>query len=108
MARIVKREVKKQPKADILSISVDLFVISAMLFLCSSLFLRSYNNTLSAKTQTINNEIAEVQESNNAVQAEIRELASNDRVTTLTDGSGLAYNQNNITTISGESAADGE
>jgi cell division protein FtsL len=107
MVRIVKKK-KVSRAARFMTFACNLFVVSVMLFLCSSLFLRSYNNSLSAGRQSIDEQIADIQIENDAMQVEIRELASSDRVDQVTSGSGLAYNQNNITTISGGTAQDGE
>lgn len=107
MVRIVKHHKKRKTGLEFLSFAGTLFFISSLLFLGSSLFLRSYNNSLSASTQTINNEIASLNQENEAMKEEINSLASIDRISEMTSSSGLAYNQNNIITIT-DSKADEE
>ena len=53
---------RKKRKLKMGTFSMTLLVISSLLYLCSTLFLRSYNNSLSSKKQEIEAKIAELQE----------------------------------------------
>lgn len=87
--------------------AVLLFFFSAILYLGSSLFLRSYNNSLSTKKQSIDSQIATIETQNDAVQVEIQTLSSSDRVDQIAANNGMSRNQSNVTTIE-KSTADGE
>lgn len=106
MARIVKK--KKQKKHfNVLRFTALLFLFSGILYLGSSLFLRSYNNALSTKTQSINSEIATIETQNDAVKVDIQTLSSSDRVDQIAANSGMSHNQNSIVTVT-DGSADGE
>ncbi len=106
MAKIVKTK-KSKRKLNLFGFATYLFCFAMICFLASSLFLKSYNNTLSTKKQSIDSQIAALEMQNNSVENEVRQLASADRVDEVAANSGLTYNQGNIISVSGE-AADGE
>ena len=94
MAKIVKRKKQKKNTA-FLNFSIWMFMISATLYLASSIFLRTYNNALSAQTQ---------QTQNDALKVEILNLGSNNRVDEIAASNGLSKKQENIVTITGGSS----
>ncbi|SJZ84747.1 hypothetical protein [Anaerorhabdus furcosa] len=97
MAKIVKK--KKVKKLRLQNFTVVLFLFAALSSLGSSLFLRSYNNSLSVAKQKIDVEIASYQTENEAVKVEIQTLSSRDRVESIANDAGLGLDQNNIVTI---------
>lgn len=100
MARIVTVEKKnKKRRVDLTRVSTTIFFTSLVLFLFSTLFLRSYNNSLSTQKQTIDQQIATIEVQNDAIQVEIQTLSSSDRVDEIAAGNGMSRNQNNVTTI---------
>ncbi|MEG0076740.1 hypothetical protein [Anaerorhabdus sp.] len=101
MAKIVKK--KKVKKLRLQNFTVVLFLFAGLASLGSSLFLRSYNNSLSVAKQKIDVEIASYQTENEAVKVEIQTLSSRDRIESIASDAGLESNSNNIVTIaSGE------
>ena len=96
MAKIVKR---KKRRVRFQSFTLVFFIFSGFLYLLSSLFLRSYNNSLSLKKQTILSEIAALELENEAIEVVIQNLSTRDRVETIANDNGLTLNQNNIITI---------
>lgn len=106
MAEIRKKK-KHRKHFSFARFAILLFLFSGILYLGSSLFLRSYNNTLSTKKQSIDSQIATIETQNDAVQVEIQTLSSSDRVDQIAANSGMSRNQGNVTTIKG-STADGE
>lgn len=107
MAKIVKRK-KGRKTLNVLSFSVALFLFSTLLYLASSLFLRSYNNELSARKQQITSEIAVLETQNDAIEVEISQLVSAERVDEIAMNNGMSRNQDAIITITSDSSADGE
>ncbi|NCB33003.1 MAG: hypothetical protein EOM64_03815 [Erysipelotrichia bacterium] len=97
MAKIVRKKRKKQLK--LVSFAVSFFLFSAVSYLGSALFLRTYNNALSTEKQSIESKIADLQTQNDAVKVEIRTLSTRDRVDTIASDNGLSLDQNNIITI---------
>ena len=91
MAKIVTVK-KKKRRINLFRLSIGLFFISAAAALFSSLFLRSYNNSLSTQKQSIDSQIATIQTQNDAV---------------IAAGSGMSRNQNNVITIT-DGSQDGE
>lgn len=106
MAKIVKRKKKKSLK--FYSFSVALLLFSAVCYLSSCLFLRSYNNSLSTQKQSIDAEIAVLETENDAITVEIQTLSARERVNTIASDSGLSLNQDNIVTITAAVNDSGE
>ena len=75
------------------------FLVSSLLYLMSTLFLRTYNNTLSSKKQEIEAKITELQIANDAVAVEVNTLNNRERVNSIAMDKGLSREQNNIITI---------
>lgn len=107
MAKIVKRK-KGKKSLKTLTFSVTLFLFSALLYLASSLFLRSYNNELSSRKQQITSEIAVLETQNDAIEVEISRLASAERVDEIAANNGMTRNQDAIITISSDTTESGE
>lgn len=100
MATIVKVKKKnKKRKIDLLRISVSILMMSLLMALMSTLFLRSYNNSLSTQKQSIEQQIALIETQNDAVRVEIQTLSSSDRVDEIAAQDGMSRNQNNVITI---------
>lgn len=97
MAKAVKQ--KKKKKLKLLNFSVVFFMLSAILYLGSTLFLRTYNNSLSSKKQEIEAKISELKVSNDALAVEVNTLNNRERVNTIAADKGLSLDQNNIITI---------
>ena len=97
MTKAVKQ--KKKKKLKLLNFSLVFFMLSAILYLGSTLFLRTYNNSLSAKKQEIEARINELRVTNDAVEVEVNTLNNRERVNTIAADKGLSLDQNNIITI---------
>ncbi|MCF0110100.1 MAG: cell division protein FtsL [Erysipelotrichaceae bacterium] len=97
MAKIVKTR-KRRMRFE--GLSVTLFIVTGFMWMASCLFLRSYNNSLSLKTQQINSQIATLETENAAVTLEIQTLSTRDRVVGIANEGGLDMNQGNIITVS--------
>ncbi len=97
MTKAVKQ--KKKKKLKLLNFSLVFFMLSAILYLGSTLFLRTYNNSLSAKKQEIEARINELRVTNDAVAVEVNTLNNRERVNTIAADKGLSLDQNNIITI---------
>ena len=112
MARIVVKKVKTKKKKShsihLLHLAIVVFTFSAIVYLCSSLFLRSYNNSLSTRIQEINNEIVLVETQNDALEVEISKLVSVDRIDEIAANGGLTRNQNNIVRIENQTSGEGD
>lgn len=76
------------------------FGLSLTIYLVCSLFVRSINNNLSAKKQSIESEIAALVNDNDAILVSIQKLSSRERVVAIAADAGLELNQENIVTIS--------
>lgn len=105
MAKIVRKKKKKSLK--LVQFTVTFFAFSVFLYLASALFLRTYNNSLSAKKQVIEAQIADVQVQNDALRVVIQTLSTRDRVDNIADENGLRMDQDSIITIT-TASTDGE
>ncbi|MBO7703920.1 MAG: hypothetical protein J6S26_05690 [Solobacterium sp.] len=90
---------KKKKKLKLINFAVVFFLTSSLLYLGSTLFLRTYNNSLSSRKQEIEAKITELQVANDAVAVEVNTLNNRERVNTIASDKGLRLEQNNIITI---------
>ena len=97
MAKIVK--VKKKRSMRLQGFTLLFFSVSLVMYLCSSLFLRSINNSLSTQKQQIETQIAALKVENDAVKVAIQGLSNRERVVSIATDAGLSMNQSNIVTI---------
>lgn len=95
MAKIIKK--KKRLRIDRLAVVV--FIFACLLSLSSSLFLRSYNNSLSMKVQQVEVQIAALEVENEALEVAIQTLITKDRVIQVAEDNGLTMNQSNVVTV---------
>lgn len=96
---------RKKKKLKLLNFAVSFFMVSCLMYLASTLFLRTYNNQLSSQKQEIEAKITELQVANDAVAVEVNTLNNRERVNTIASDKGLSLEQNNIITIT---KTDGE
>jgi|GEM_PF-202664 len=107
MAQMKKKTKKKAKKSlKLYSFSGILLLCSAFLYLCSSLFLRSYNNALSTQKQKIDSEIAVIETQNDAITVEIQTLSTKERIDEVALSSGMSVDQNNIITVGEEAESE--
>lgn len=93
--RIVKK--KKVLRVD--RLIMLLFVVSLFAAMASSLFLRSYNNALTMRVQSTEDEIATLKAENDAYKVAIQDLSNKERVLSIAEMEGMAMNQGNVVTI---------
>jgi cell division protein FtsL len=105
VAKIVRK--RKRKKIRLARFSAFLFFFSAVLYLISSLFLRTYNNQLCVEVQTINDQISQKQAANDQTKIDIERMTSKDRVYTIASDNNLKYNADAVITIS-DSAKSGQ
>jgi hypothetical protein len=84
----VKKKAKRKSKRSVrfLRFGSELFFLSAILYLGSSLFLRTYNNGIASSISVMNNEIIVVEKQNDCARADVRTLTAQNGVTTAADG----------------------
>ncbi len=98
MAKIVKTKKRKSLKFQ--NFTLFFLFVSGILYMFSSLFLRSYNNSLSLENQKIIAEIKTLEIENEAITIAIQNLSTRDRVVAIANENGLTLDQSNIITIS--------
>lgn len=91
---------KKKRRLDFFHLSLNIFVCAAVLFFLFSLFVRSYNNSLSTKIQEIDSQITTLETENDAMQVDIQTLANRDRVNTIASDAGMSSDSDSVITIS--------
>lgn len=97
MAKIVKT--KKRRTFNLQGIAVLLFTVSLMAAMFSNIFLHTYNNGITVSIENIKREAAMLESQNNALNLEIQNLISKDRVYDIATEAGLSQNQNNVISI---------
>ena len=76
-----------------------LFLVSAILFVASALFLRSYNVGISVAKQKVDKQILNVSKQNQTLASDIQVLSAYTRVAAIAEQEGLSLIQNNIVTV---------
>ena len=79
-----------------------IFIFSFILYLTSSLFLRTYNVSLSRKLQTCTAEIERLTRENNTMSLEIQQLSTMDRVMAIASEEDMSVNSDSIVTINAD------
>lgn len=97
MAKIVKKRKKRSIKLQVFSIFM--LSLSCVCYIGTSLFVRSYNNSLSTQKQQLESQIAALEVENDAIKVTIQNLSTRDRVVSIANDAGLTMNQSNIVTI---------
>ncbi len=97
MAKKIK--VIRRRKFSITKTIRNLFILSAVLFVTSALFLRTYNVNLSVAMQKTQKKIIEVQKTNQTLASDIQELSAYTRVAAIAEQDGLTLIQGNIVTV---------
>lgn len=103
MTKIIKRT----RKIRLLRVSMTMFIVFGLCFLGSATLLKSYNVTLSANHQRLENEIRQLSEKKETLQLQVSELSSRSRIMAIASEEGLTKNQDNIVTVV-EVTGDGE
>ncbi len=96
---IKKRKIRR---IKISAVALMVFTFSFALYLFTSLFLRNYNVSLSKKIQKNNTEITEYTALNQALELDIQQLSSYDRVMAIANDSNMALYKDNIITVTSE------
>ncbi len=99
----MKIKTRRIKRMKISAISFLFLVFAASLYLLSSLFLRTYNVSLSRRIRANKNEIYSCSLENEQLQQDIQNLSSYDRVMNIAMGDNMALFQANITTVLTES-----
>lgn len=90
---------KKKKKIRLATLSAVSLVLSCLMWISSSLFLRTYNNHLSSKIQNIQSETKQLEIENDANRIEINTLSNKERIESISNENGLRYNVDNIIII---------
>lgn len=75
------------------------FTLALFAYIASSIFLRAYNVQLSVQIQSVQSEIALLEQSNEVLSVEIQSLSSKERVMAIALDAGLSVNQENVVMI---------
>ncbi len=94
-----KKNKKSRKQFNLIGFTLIFCLCSGLFALSTRLFLRTANNTLSAKKQSIEREIAQIETQNDAIKVEIQTLSTRERVDNIANENGLSLNQDNIVTI---------
>lgn len=100
------RKTKATKRVRVETLSIFVLLISSFLYVATSLFLRSYNNSLSTKTQEISAKISTLQTQNDAMQVDINTLSKRDRVNQIASGDGMTSDSNNVISISATTSSE--
>jgi len=92
------KKTKKRIRIQALSVLVFTFVL--MMYLLSSVVLRSINVSLSVAIQNTNDELIQMNTQNKQLSKEIQRLSDYERVMAIAKEAGLGLNGNNVIEVS--------
>lgn len=92
MAKIVKRK-RKLKSGRLVSV---FFVLSVIFYLCSSLFLQSYNMSLSKLDSKREVEIATAKKEKESTRVAVEQLQNRDRILAVAKDAGIEVNQDSV------------
>jgi len=93
----MKKIVKKRKKVRFESLITKTFFFTMVLYLLTSVFLRSYNASLNVKLDQCDSTIAALTQENEMVQIEVNKLSKFERIMSITSSNGMtSYNDNVI------------
>ena len=81
---------------------MTIFSFSAIMYLLSSVFLRSYNSELYVKKQNYLEQIAALSKDNESAQMEVNQLSTYDRISAIASADGMSVTSNIITVDANE------
>lgn len=93
------KKVRKIRRINYFNISLGIFLFSISSFVASNLFLRSYQTTLSMKTQNTVAQVNRLSAENEALEVEIAQLSNYDRIIALAKEEGLTLVQGNVISV---------
>jgi cell division protein FtsL len=93
------KKIKKLRRINYFNVSIFVFLISISLYVGSNLFLRSYQTTLSLKTQQTLAQVNQLSAENEALEVEIARLSNYDRIIAFANEAGLTLVQGNVVSI---------
>jgi len=93
---IRKRKIRRLKST---AIALFVFLIAFGFYLSTAIFVRSYNVSLSQKTQVCNASIEKYKIQNAALAVEIQELSAYDRVVAIANEDDMTLNQDNIVAL---------
>lgn len=97
------KRVRRRRKINWEGLSLFIFVVTAVLNLCSSVGLRTYNSYLNVQKQDYERQIAAMTKNNEVAQMEVNELSTYDRIMEIAAEDGMkSYNGNVITVKTNE------
>ncbi len=94
------RKVKKVRRLRLEVLSLLIFMMASIVWLSTSLFLRTFNNSLAVAYNDVEKKISVLKLDNEDMQSRINKLSTQDRVVAIANDAGLSLNQGNIVTIS--------
>ena len=97
MAKIVKTRTRR--RINFQGFTLVLLVFSLMMAMFSTIFLHTYNNGITVSIENIKREATLLESQNNALNLEIQNLISKDRVYDIATEAGLSQNQGNVISI---------
>ena len=95
----MKKIVKKRKTLRLTGIVFVMFMVSFVVFLGSSIFLRSYNVSMNYTKYQLENQIARVKSDNETLKLEIRELGNYDRIANIINAEHMTVNDSNVRVI---------
>ena len=97
----MKKIVKKRKKVRFENLITKTFFFTMVLYLLTSVFLRSYNASLNVKLDQYDSTIVALSQENEMVQIEVNKLSKFERIMSITTSNGMTSYNDNVIVVNG-------
>ena len=95
----MKKVIRKRRTLKLTGVIFVMFMVSFVVFLGSSIFLRSYNVSMNYTKYQLEAQIAQMKSENEVLKFDVRELGNYDRIATIINAENMTVNETNVRVI---------
>ena len=95
----MKKVIRKRRTLKLTGVIFVMFMVSFVVFLGSSIFLRSYNVSMNYTKYQLEAQIAQMKSENEVLKFDVRELGNYDRIANIINAENMTVNETNVRVI---------
>ncbi len=95
----MKKVIRKRKTLRLTGVIFVMFMVSFVVFLGSSIFLKSYNVSMNYTKYQLESQIASLKSENETLKLEIRDLGNYDRIANIINSENMSVNETNVRVI---------
>lgn len=95
----MKKVIRKRRTLKLTGVIFVMFMVSFVVFLGTSIFLRSYNVSMNYTKYQLEAQIAQMKSENEVLKFDVRELGNYDRIANIINAENMTVNETNVRVI---------